>query len=95
MPIPALPKLHSPLRRLLLAAACLAAGGCDSELAQSPLLMRAAHAQVAKPQPAGTLPTSMSEATTAAEVPGNGPAALHSYRDDIDPGHAAIASYRD
>ena len=25
----------------------------------------------------------------------DGPAALHSYRDDVDPGHAAIASYRD
>lgn len=90
MPNTSLSKLH-----LCLLVVALAATGCDSELAPSPLLLRTAQAQAANPQPAQPLPAPVPDAAPAAEVSGSGPAALHSYREDVDPGHAAIASYRD
>ena len=70
----------STLQKLHLVAAVLAA---------------TAHAQVAPSPPAEATPASTAEASLSADGPGTGPAALHSYRDDVDPGHAAIASYRD
>jgi len=34
-------------------------------------------------------------ASAGGAAPSNGPAALHDYRADLDPSHAAVASYRD
>jgi hypothetical protein len=91
-------KHHRPLRRLLVVVACIAACGCgDSELGPPSLLVRAAHAQAEAPisqQPA--MPQAPVPApATAIDAPSTGSAALHSYRSDLDPSHAAIASYGD
>lgn len=92
MPSLAFSKRH--LRRMaILGAACAAFGCGDAELAQPLLGVRAAQAQTptALPQQAVVQPG----ADTVPAAADTGAAALHSYREDVDPSHASIASYRD
>jgi hypothetical protein len=80
------------LRSLLVLGAALAACGCaDNEFAAPSLLVRTAHADGAVATPADGVVRD--DATPPARDAGA--AALHGYREDVDPSHAAIASYRD
>jgi hypothetical protein len=80
------------LRSLLIFCAAVAACGCaDNDFAAPSLLVRTGNADGAvltTPEP-----VVREEATPSAGA--TGAAALHGYRDDMDPSHAAIASYRD
>ena len=78
------------LRSVLIFGVVVAACGCaDNEFAPPSLLVRAAQADGA------VLTTAEPVVQDDAKAIATGPAALHGYRDDVDPSHAAIASYRD
>jgi hypothetical protein len=77
------------LRFVILGTAVVACGCADNEFGAPTLLVRTAHADGA------VLTTPESVVRDDAKASATGAAALHAYRDDMDPSHAAIASYRD
>jgi hypothetical protein len=76
-------------RFVILGTAVVACGCADNEFAAPSLLVRTAQAEGAVVTPAESVVRDDAKASAT------GPAALHGYRDDVDPSHAAIASYRD